>query len=88
MKMISTTVTAEMVMYNGNLLLSTAHVPVLLAPSAATGWVLKELLPIMFAHYDDPCRTYSGDGHDKDITLAIRYAVDNGARVINFMKLW
>ena len=24
-----------------------------------------------------------GDEHDKDIALAIRYAVDNGARVIN-----
>jgi cell wall-associated protease len=25
----------------------------------------------------------SGDEHDKDITMAIRYAVDNGARIIN-----
>ncbi len=25
----------------------------------------------------------NGDEHDKDIALAIRYAVDNGARVIN-----
>ena len=24
-----------------------------------------------------------GDEHDKDIALAIRYAADNGARVIN-----
>jgi subtilisin family serine protease len=25
----------------------------------------------------------SGDEHDKDIAMAIRYAVDNGAQVIN-----
>ena len=25
----------------------------------------------------------SGDEHDKDIAMAIRYAVDNGAKVIN-----
>jgi cell wall-associated protease len=27
--------------------------------------------------------SYSGDEHDKDIAMAIRYAVDNGAKVIN-----
>lgn len=27
--------------------------------------------------------SFSGDEHDKDIAMAIRYAVDNGARVIN-----
>jgi subtilisin family serine protease len=27
--------------------------------------------------------SYSGDEHDKDIAMAIYYAVDNGAKVIN-----
>jgi subtilisin family serine protease len=27
--------------------------------------------------------SFSGDEHDKDIAMAIRYAVDNGAQVIN-----
>ncbi|PJJ09859.1 subtilase family protein [Flavobacterium sp. 1] len=29
------------------------------------------------------CISFSGDEHDKDITMAIRYAVDNGAKIIN-----
>jgi cell wall-associated protease len=29
------------------------------------------------------CISFSGDEHDKDIAMAVRYAVDNGAKIIN-----
>src|SRR5882672_7208975 len=61
--------------------LFTAHTyRALSAPSATTAkasTALPTTYALMLRAVPD------GDEHDKDIALAIRYAVDNGARVVN-----
>ena len=65
-----------------------ATIPCMAHMSAASS-VLKEIMEKALNGIADNVRIMmiravpNGDEHDKDIALAIRYAVDNGARVIN-----